>query len=131
MAAGTMEDLTLWQLRYLCQNCDCWKCGFGITVPADCEGIFVDIRECTIRRPRDWPVYFDDRTARLDVMEYRCYMRMRNGCKDPCLFESCYDCGLKVDAIWLGILHRSIPIPWRMMLWDEMERMEKLLEDPG
>ena len=130
MGAYNMEDLTLWQLRYLCQNCDCWKCGFGVTVPADCEYTFEDTRECTIRRPRDWPVYFDDRTVRLVDLEIWCWKRARDLYVDPCLFDNCYKCGLKLRYIWYDIMNHSIPIPWRVMLWDERERMEKLKEGP-
>ena len=128
MGARMMEELTLWQLRYLCKHCDCWNCGFGVTVPADLENTFQDTRECTIRRPRDWPVYFDDRTTSLADMALGCWRTELN--HKPCLFEDCCDCGIKLKAVWYTLSRHSIPIPWRMMLWDEMERLDKLREDP-
>ncbi len=117
-------DMTIGQLRALCQQCDCQECTFW-RVPRGAEK-----KVCVLSKPRYWRVKFNDRRARLMDAEREC--RDRRARMIPCHDgngEDCFACYLfSTQRVWGWIQSRGVPYAWQRILEDERRLMESLLE---
>ena len=120
----TLADMTVGQLRVLCQRCNCEHCPYWFPVPSEKKK---GAKVCVIKHPRDIVMPFDDRNVEMHRLVSLCLVESSQYPK--CGGLDCWDCILyDVMVAWNRLADDGIPDAWQRILEDERKLMETLLE---